>query len=73
MSHCQTPFDQGYNSSNIVVLTPYLVRLLAIQQQMKLTGSVNARIEHEDIDDLHSAGEQVEEEHYDYLYGSGEQ
>ena len=39
---------------------------------MKSTGSVNARIEHEDIDDLHNAGEHVEEEHYDFLYGSNE-
>ncbi len=36
---------------------------------MKLTGSVNARIELEDIDDLQSAGEHVEEEHYDFLFG----
>jgi hypothetical protein len=39
---------------------------------MKITGSTNARIEHEDIDDLQSAGEHVEEEHYDFLYGSDE-
>ncbi len=39
---------------------------------MKLTGSANAIIECEDIDDLHSAGEHVEEEHYDFLYGSDE-
>ncbi len=37
---------------------------------MKLAGSTNARIEHEDIDDLHSAGEHVEEEHYDFLHDS---
>jgi hypothetical protein len=39
---------------------------------MKLTGSANARIEHGDIDDLQSAGEHVEEEHYDFLFGSYE-
>ncbi len=50
------PLDQGYKGSNIVVLTPYLGKLPKIQQQMKLTGSVDARIECEDIDDLHSAG-----------------
>ena len=44
--------DQGYKGSNIVVLTPYLGQLLEIMQQMKLTGSANARIEHEDIDDF---------------------
>jgi hypothetical protein len=39
---------------------------------MKLTGSANARIEHENIDDIQSAGKQVEEEHYDSLYESDE-
>jgi superfamily I DNA and/or RNA helicase len=64
--------DQGYKGSNIVVLTPYPSELLEIQQQMKSTGSANARIEHEDIDDLQSAGEHVDEEHSDFLYGSDE-
>ncbi len=40
---------------------------------MKLTGSANARIEHGDIDGLQSAGEHVEEEHFDFLYGNDEQ
>ncbi len=39
---------------------------------MNLTGSANARIEHENIDDLHCAGDHVEEEHCDFLYGSNE-
>ncbi len=54
------------------MLTPYLDQLLEIQQQMKITGSASERIEHEDIDDLQRAGEHVEEEHYDFLYGSDE-
>ncbi len=52
------------------MLTPYLGQFLEIQQQMKLTGSVDARIEREDIDDLQSTGDHVEEEHYDLTYGS---
>ncbi len=54
----------------IVVLTPYLGQLLEIQQLTKITGSANTRIDREDIDDLHSAEEHVEEEHYDFFYGS---
>jgi superfamily I DNA and/or RNA helicase len=64
--------DQGYKCSNIVVLTPYLGQLLETQQQRKLTCSANARIEREAMDDLQSAGEHVEEEHFDFLYGSDE-
>jgi hypothetical protein len=64
--------DQGYKGSNIVVLTPDLGHLLEIKHQMKLTGSANERVEHEDIDDLRSAGERVEEEHNDFFYGNDE-
>jgi hypothetical protein len=45
-------------------------QLLEIQQQLNLTGSANPRIEREDIDDIQSSGEHVEEEHFDFLYGS---
>ena len=54
------------------MLTPYLGQFLEIQRQMKLTGSANERVEHEDIDDLRSAGERVEEEHNDFFYGNDE-
>jgi hypothetical protein len=56
MPLCQNLLDQGYKGSNIVVLTPYLGQLLEIKRQVKLTGSANARVEHEEIDDLKSAG-----------------
>jgi superfamily I DNA and/or RNA helicase len=39
---------------------------------MKLTGSAKARTEDEDMDDLHTAGEHVGEEHYDLSNGSNE-
>ncbi len=58
--------DQGYKGGNIVAPTPYLGQLLEIQQQMKITGSANARIECENMDDLQSAGEHAEEEHFDF-------